>query len=119
MFSPVNRRIVRPLVYILAAAQLLLSAPIVTATTLPATNSATEMPCAASMPMVNDSKSCPCCPDGTKGMAACLSACTAAVAALPTLSIHVSRNATMPVITSAIVYRAEQADPPLKPPPIV
>jgi hypothetical protein len=118
MFGIVNLRRVRSLIYVLVAGQLLLSAPIVTAMA-PSTSGAAEMPCADSMQKPDDSKPCPCCPDGTASMAACLSACAATVAAPLTLSIQVSRVITMPAIAGGFSYLAELADPPLKPPPIV
>jgi hypothetical protein len=104
---------------VLVAGQLLLSAPIVTAMAQSTNGSAAEMPCADSMQKADDSKPCPCCPDGTASMAACLSACTATGAAPPTLSIQVSQVITMPTIAGDFSYLAELADPPLKPPPIV
>jgi len=119
MFGTVNRRLARPLIYVLVAAQLLLSAPVVTALSPSTSDGATEMPCADSMPKADDSKPCPCCPDGTTSMAGCLSACTASAAMPPTLSIHVSSVAAMPVIVAATSNLADLADPPLKPPPIV
>jgi hypothetical protein len=119
MFGIVNRRRIRSLIYVLVAGQLLLSAPIVTAMAPSTSGSAAEMPCADSMQNADDSKPCPCCPDGTASMAACLSACTATAATPPTFSIQVSQVITMPTIAGDFVYLAELADPPLKPPPIV
>lgn len=120
MFGIVNRRLVRPLIYVLVAAQLLLSAPVATALASPVgTGAAAEMPCADSMPKRDDSKPCPCCPDGTTSMAGCLSACTASAATLPTLSIQVPKATATPVIAVAYPDLAALADPPLKPPPIV
>jgi hypothetical protein len=119
MFDTVNRRIVRPLIYVLVATQLLLSAPIATAMASAVGTSAADMPCADSMPAPDDSKPCPCCPDGTTSMAGCLSACTAGAALLPTLGIQFSQVAEMPVIAPASSSFADLADPPLKPPPIV
>ena len=119
MFGIVNRIRVRSLIYVLVAGQLLLSAPIVTAMAPSTSGSAAEMPCADSMRKSDDSKPCPCCPDGTASMAACLSACAATAATPPTLSIQVSQVITMPTIAGDFSYLAELADPPLKPPPIV
>jgi len=119
MFGIVNRRRVRSLIYVLVAGQLLLSAPIVTAMAPSTSGSAAEMPCADSMQKADDSKPCPCCPDGTSSMAACLSACTATAATTPILSIQVSQGITLPAIAGDFSYVAELADPPLKPPPIV
>lgn len=119
MFDAVNLRRVRSLIYVLVAGQLLLSAPIVTAMAPSTSGSAAEMPCADSMQKSDDSKPCPCCPDGTASMAACLSACTAAAATPPALSVQVSQVITMPAIAGDFSYLAELANPPLKPPPIV
>ena len=119
MFGTVNRRIARPLVHVLVAAQLLLSAPVVTAMAPVASTHSADMPCADSMPKADDSKPCPCCPEGTISMAGCLSACTAVTAVPPTLSIQVSNAAAMHAIVPASSPFADRADPPLNPPPIV
>jgi len=119
MFVIVNLRRARSLIYVLVAGQLLLSAPIVTAMAPSTSGGAAEMPCADSMQKADDSKPCPCCPDGTASMSACLSVCTATAAAPPALSIQVSQVITMPTIAGDFSYLAELADPPLKPPPIV
>ena len=119
MFSPVNRRFIRALVYVLVAGQLLLSAPIASAFSSNTATAASEMPCADSMPQPDDSKPCPCCPEGTVGVAACLSACTGSIASIPSLEIRVSRAPLVEASPLATVPIAEFADPPLKPPPIV
>ena len=118
MFGTVNRRIARPFVHVLVAAQLLLSAPVVTAMAPVANAHSADMPCADSMPKADDSKPCPCCPDGTTSVAGCLSACTAVTAVPPTLSILASSATAMPAIVPASPSFADWADPPLKPPPI-
>jgi hypothetical protein len=118
MFSLVNRRLVRTLLYVLVAGQVLLSAPIASAMSMGANAASAEMPCADSMPQADDSKPCPCCPDGTSSVAACLSACTAAAAALPALAVDAVRAATLPSPVAASPQIADLADPPLKPPPI-
>jgi hypothetical protein len=119
MFATVNRRLVRPLIYVLVAAQLLLSAPIATAMTSSSGTSAADMPGADSMPKPEDSKPCPCCPDGTTSMVGCLSACVGAAATLPTGAVQISQVAAMLVIAPASPSLTDLADPPLKPPPIV
>jgi hypothetical protein len=113
MFALVNRR---PLICLLAAAQLLLSVPVVNAMAAFA-DTAAAMPCAGDMPAA-DSGECPCCPDGVTNMASCLAACTASVSAMAPLAIAPvpAAAAAPPSIVAAISGTAD--DPPLKPPPI-
>lgn len=118
MFSLVNRRLVRTLIYALVAGQALLSAPIASAMGNGGSAGTAEMPCADSMPQTDDSKPCPCCPDGTASIAACLSACAASVAALPILAVPIDRMAAQPAPGTTFPQIADLADPPLKPPPI-
>jgi hypothetical protein len=119
MFSLVNRRFIRTLIYVLVAGQVLLSAPIASAMGGNAPSAAAaEMPCADSMPQTDDSTPCPCCPDGTSSMAACLSACTGSAATLPALAVNVVRPVALPSPAVAFPQIADLADPPLKPPPI-
>jgi hypothetical protein len=119
MFDPVNRRFVRTLIYALVAGQALLFAPVnAGAGEHRSGHAAAEMPCADSMPQTDDSKPCPCCPDGTSGMAACLSACTGAVAALPAVSVGIAPLIALPMRELAFARLAGLSDPPLKPPPI-
>lgn len=117
MFCHVNRRFIRTLIYVLVAGL----APIASAMGQGAGAGvvAAEMPCADSMPHSNDSKPCPCCPDGTSNMAACLSACTASAAALPASAVQVVRAIEQPSPVAAFPQISDLADPPLKPPPIV
>lgn len=114
----VKRRFFRTLIHVLVAGQVLLSAPVVAA--IPAGNAtAAEMPCADSMPQSPDRTPCPCCPDQTSGVAACLSGCAGAAA---TISIHFLKPITsvsMPAPAAPAVRLVLLADPPLKPPPIV
>jgi hypothetical protein len=119
MFSLVNRRLIRTLIYVLVAGQALLSAPIASAMGNGTNAGTAEMPCADSMPQTDDSKPCPCCPDGTSSIAACLSACAASVAALPAPAVHVVRTVALPAPAPAFPQITDLADPPLKPPPIV
>lgn len=119
MFAHVNRRLIRSLVYLLVIGQVLLSEPVTTALASSGSSAATEMPCADSMPQTDHSKPCPCCPDGTAGVAACLSACTGSVAALSTLSVQLIKVAAQAPVSAAPLPGARIADPPLKPPPIV
>jgi hypothetical protein len=113
MFAFVKRSI-RPLACVLIAAQLLLSAPVVSALT--AASASDAMPCAGLMS--GDPEPCPCCPDGTESMAQCLSACTAAfvIAVKPSAIVPVSEpsSASAPLFVPLAVF----AEPPIKPPPI-
>jgi hypothetical protein len=118
MFGLMNRRFIRSLVYVLLAGQVLLSAPMVSALTNGMPGSLAEMPCADSMPQTDDSKPCPCCPEGTVGAAACLSACTASVAALPALTVQIYRAPLLQAPMPVAVPVANLAEPPLNPPPI-
>lgn len=117
MFGHVNRRFFRTLIYVLVTGQLLLSAPMASAMGKGA-DAAAQIPCADSMPQSDDSKPCPCCPQGTSSIAACLSACAASVAALPGLAVSVVRAVALPSPVAAFPQIADLADPPLKPPPI-
>jgi hypothetical protein len=119
MFAHVNRRLLRSLVYLLVLGQVLLSAPVTAALATTGSAAATEMPCADSMPQTDPSKPCPCCPDGTTGVAACLSACMGSVAELSTLTVQPIRAAAQAPVSVATMPAARVADPPLKPPPIV
>ena len=114
MFSTVKR--FRPLIYVLVAAQLLLSAPVVSA--LSAASSAEQMPCGDMMPAGSDSDHCPCCPDGVTSMGECLSACTAAHAAARTPTLFVPVTISSLANTPAFVPLVMLADPPVQPPPI-
>ena len=119
MFAHVNRRLLRSLVYLLVLGQVLLSAPVTTVLASTGSSAVAEMPCADSMPQTDHSKPCPCCPDGTTGVAACMSACTGSVAALSTLTVQLIRVAAQAPVSVTTVPAAHVADPPLKPPPIV
>lgn len=112
MFAFVKRSI-RPLACVLIAAQLLLSAPMVSA--LSAMSAPDSMPCAGMMP---DTEPCPCCPDGTENMAQCLSACTAAFAISSAPFAVVPVRTISPSSAPLFVSRHALADPPVKPPPI-
>jgi hypothetical protein len=90
------------LVQMLVVAQLLSAAPLVSA-----------MPCAE---MHQDE--CPCCPEGTDSVAACLAACAAAVGITPTLHFALSRAVTPRASLPIVVSLSRDFDPPTKPPPI-
>jgi hypothetical protein len=118
MFVAVKTRLLRPLVYVLVAAQLLLSAPVVSAFAASKPASAMSAACASEMHVPGDASKCPCCPD-MASMSACLATCTAAAAIMTA-----EPATTSPVVASAIAAAPVAAlvslsDPPLKPPPIV
>lgn len=119
MFGHVNRRFIRTLIYVLVAGQVMLSAPLASAMGDDTSAVAAEMPCADSTPQTDDSKPCPCCPDGTVGAAACLSACTAFVAGLPVLTVQILHAPALQAAMPVALPVADFAEPPLKPPPIV
>jgi len=117
MFAIVKRRL-RPLIYLLVAAQLLLSAPVVNALASAPASKAAPMECDGHMSATSHADGCPCCPDGAGTDASCLSACTASVGALPVLILP-QVTGTMPApVTTEIVNAGALDDPPLKPPPI-
>jgi hypothetical protein len=121
MFIPVKRW-KRILVQVLVVAQIVCAAPVASA--LPAGPGAEEMPCAGMMGMEAmhpdlGSDHCPCCPEGTDSVAACLAACAVAAGitdsyAMPVISAGTPR-APLPIVTT----HSRRFDPPLKPPPIV
>ena len=120
MFIPVKRW-KRILVQVLVVAQIVCAAPVASA--LPAGQSAEEMPCAGMMDMESrhsdlGSDNCPCCPEGSDSVAACLAACAVAAGltasyAMPVISAGTPR-AQLPIVTA----HSRLFDPPLKPPPI-
>ncbi len=118
MVSPVTHRFSRALIYMLVAAQLLLSVPAAafSGETAPA---AAEMPCADSMPMAGDGEACPCCPDGAMDTAACLSACAASVGFISTFSLPQRVNTAVAAESAPGIPLARLPEPPLKPPQIV
>jgi hypothetical protein len=119
MFRLVKRRF-RPVIYLLVLAQLLLSAPMVSAVaaTGAASASGMSMPCAGDMPMADETGECPCCPDGVTSEAGCLVTCIASVAPPQAFApAPAAREATAPVERIDSISGGV-ADPPLKPPPI-
>lgn len=109
------RRLTKPLLAILIAAQLLLALPAMAS--LSSSASAGEVPC-DEMPMAGGGDHCPCCLDGADSMKDCLASCTLAVAIVASLQIaHVT---TAPAQTFVEPSRMTPclSDPPLKPPPI-
>jgi len=104
----VHKKILKPLVYLVISAQLLLAVP------------AMAFAQVASAPASMHCDDCPpCCPDGVDTMKDCLVSCMlAAVAApsvdfgarAPVLSLRVDSALSTPLVSLS--------DPPLKPPPI-
>jgi hypothetical protein len=118
MFDPVNRW-KRTLVRILVVAQLLAAAPFASA--FPVEKHPDSMPCAGMMDMANlpaDSHECPCCPDGTDSIAACLSACVAAVGISSSFTFTLIRGDTPRARLPIVTAHSRVSDPPTKPPPI-
>jgi hypothetical protein len=117
MFAIVKSRL-RPLVYLLVAAQLLLSAPVVNALASGSAGSAAAMECQGHESATSHADGCPCCPDGVGTHAACLAACTANVGAPPALILPQAMGSMPAPATTMIVKTGSLGDPPLKPPPI-
>jgi hypothetical protein len=118
MFSHVTHRFARALIYMLVAAQLLLSVP--AAAFSGQTAAATvEIPSADYMPTADDGQSCPCCPDGVMNTAACLSACAASVGFISMMSLPQRVNSAVATESAPDIPRARRSEPPLKPPQIV
>jgi hypothetical protein len=125
MVSPVHKRLLKPLVYLVAVAQLLLAVP--ASAVAPADPGSTALASAASvssnceaMAGMGGSDECPCCPDGVDSMSACLASCSVGAVSAPTHqfaarlfapSVRVERAPSVPFNSLS--------DPPLKPPPIV
>jgi len=111
MVEPVRKRMLKPLVYVLVAAQLLLAVPAMSANTFSGAASSHSAPC--------DADPCPCCPDGAASMKDCLASCTlAAVAAFTTpVLLHAAVPAPRVDATPSAPLHS-LSDPPLKPPPI-
>lgn len=114
-----NRALLRRLVYAVIAVQLLLSAPLASA----AAENAGRTVASASLVVSEHSHGgeqdpCPCCPDGETGLAACLSACAATVAVLPSISFSMATPVTVPAVAATPVIYSPPTSPPLKPPPI-
>jgi hypothetical protein len=115
MFAVVKRRL-RPVIFLLVAAQLLLSAPVVNAMAAFASSHGVAAPCAGDMPSHRDD--CPCCPDGAASIATCLAACTPLVGALPVIEIAPASPSESTPIAAIAANVGGIDDPPLKPPPI-
>jgi hypothetical protein len=79
----VRTRWVKPLVFLLVAAQLLLAAPVNTFSRVLATDSSSHA-CDTMTPAA-DPGHCPCCPDGPESMNDCLATCVLGAAAVAML----------------------------------
>ncbi len=118
MFEVVNRRNLRKIVCLLVALQAFLSAPMGSAFAAMA-GPADPANCEGMMTDTGAPDSCPCCPEGDMGTAACLSACAASAGAVQTLAVVQAR--AMVVFAAPRVHAdvATPDDAPLTPPPIV
>ena len=113
----VRKSLLKPLVYVLVAAQLLLSVPAMSFAQ-GASSASASVPC-DEMQSMTSSDHCPCCPDGADSMKDCLASCTLAAAALPVAQVS-TRTVTPPLRVAATPSAPLKSisDPPLKPPPI-
>ena len=109
--SGVRYRLLKPLVYLLVAAQLLLAVPV---------GASVATPCdEMEMAGTNDSDPCPCCPDGADSMKDCLASCTLAAIAAPATQVLARASApSLRVESEPSAPLVSLSDPPLKPPPI-
>jgi hypothetical protein len=107
----------KPLVFLLVAAQLLLAVPAI-AFAQSTSATAESSPCDEMMGSTTHDE-CPCCPDGADSMKDCLASCTLAAVAISDAPIP-ARLSEPPlrVDGSPSAPLASFADPPLKPPPI-
>ena len=112
------KRPLRPVLWLLVIAQLLLSAPVVNAMAAlhPAGSAATD--CATGMADTRHARECPCCPDGVGTLASCLASCSATVGALPSFELPRSSPQVAAPASTIAVNDSIVDDPPLKPPPI-
>lgn len=121
IFGAVKPRRIRPLVYVMVALQLLLSVPMApawAAGVTAETDVARSMPCDGTMPAEQQSKHCPCCPDGAVDLLECHAACAASVAVFLVNHLVLANTAAIPSAEPQPVNFLPLADPPLKPPPI-
>jgi hypothetical protein len=112
----------RILIRMLIAAQLVAGAPLAGAS--PVASAAQPMDCADMMGMAAGAQAapanagdCPCCPSDTS-MAACLSACVAALGITPSLPSSFPPAETLRAQRPVILASSRATDPPSKPPPI-
>jgi hypothetical protein len=119
MFFTVNRRFLRKIALVLVAAQIL-GAPVANAFAATAATAPTAAAahCADGTPAADHGDQCPCCPDGSMNVSACLSACTVSVGWVPVLAVATAPAVSERVASVAPARPAARAEPPLKPPPI-
>jgi hypothetical protein len=114
----VRKNLLKPLVYLVVIAQLLLAVPAMAFSGGSSANSGSA-PCdQMGMAAVSNTDHCPCCPDGANSMKDCLVSCTLAAVAP---NVHGTARVSTPVLrVDAIPFAplVSLADPPLKPPPI-
>jgi hypothetical protein len=110
LWSPgVKRRLLKPLVYLLVAAQLLLAVPAMAAAHGAAGSATAAMHC----------DKCPCCPDALDSMKDCLTTCMLGSVAAPGAgTVFVVATAHQRVDSATFTALVSLSDPPLKPPPI-
>jgi len=114
-----TRRLIRRIAFSLVAMQLLLSTPVASVLAQDAVL-ALAGDCAGmhaeAVDAASDSNSC--CPAAAMDALHCLSACTAAMAVLPTASYLLAASQAVLAETATPVLHVLPADPPLNPPPI-
>ena len=100
----------------MVAVQLLLAVPAM-ASLQAGTSSTHEMPC-DEMPMPAGDDHCPCCPDGADSMTDCLTACTLAATAAPSISTSQVFIVDAPAVVENFHAFDSLSEPPINPPPI-
>jgi hypothetical protein len=112
MVHHVRKSLIKPLVYLLVAAQLLLAVPAI------AVAPVDSVACDHTA-MASGGDECPCCPDGAHSMSSCLVSCSVGAASMPTHQFAARVLAPSVRVASAPVAPFNSlSDPPLKPPPI-
>jgi hypothetical protein len=112
----IARQFIKPLCFVLVAAQLLAGFPAVSAAQAPVA-AGTHVPC-DQMGSAPHDDGCPCCPDGADSMKDCLVMCTLAAAVTPSVVVISVTRAHAAVVIGFPDYLTTLSDPPLKPPPI-
>ena len=116
MFTLMFHRLRRPVIHLIVAAQLLLSAPMANALDWLAQGDG--VPCMEQMATASDGSGCPCCPDGSQSLAGCLTACLASAAIAPTILASTVPAGHIEIRRTPITEVIRSGEPPLKPPPI-
>jgi hypothetical protein len=112
----IARLFIKPLCFVLVAAQLLLGFPAVSSAHA-SSPAGTHVPC-DQMGSAPHDDGCPCCPDGAGSMKDCLVMCTLAAAVMPSVFVISVTRAHAAVTVEFPDYLITLSDPPLKPPPI-